>query len=284
VGVTAGPQRRATILTVLNLKGGVGKTHTGWLLASVGQERGRRILLIDTDTQANLTSSFLPPDQTVPGVEQLFHSGEDADIGRIIRPTAFAGIDIIPSSPALARFDLSEQLAWERADLHLSLVDPLGQLRAEYDYIVIDCPPRLSLVSFAALCASDGVIVPLEAADWGALGIRQVTDAVDYVQRHFNGGLTLLGYVVSRFKQSRTYQQSYLAQLRRHFGPLAFDTVLPDLAKFEQSVTDRVPITRHSPRSAAAGVARAFFDEVERRVQGLARSRRRIRNAAIVAA
>ncbi len=112
-------------------------------------------------------------------------------------------------------------------------------------------PPRLSLVSFAALCASDAVIIPMEAADWGAQGIMQVTAAIVYAQRHYHPRLELLGYLVSRFKRARAYQQSYLRQLRQHFGEQAFDTVIPDLAQFEKSVPDRVPITLHARRSDA---------------------------------
>ena len=188
---------------------------------------------------------------------------------------------MIASGSALAPLDLSDQRAWEKADLHLSLVDFVAQLRGEYDYIIFDCPPRLSLVSFAALCASDGVIIPMEAADWGAQGIMQVTAAIDYVQKHFNDRLALLGYLVSRFKRARAYQQSYLKQLREHFGPKAFDTVLPDLAAFEKSVTDRIPITLHARRSLAAGIARQFFDEVERRAKVVASFRRRRCNESV---
>jgi len=128
-------------------------------------------------------------------------------------------------------------------------------------------------VSFAALCASDAVIIPMEAADWGAQGIMQVTAAIVYAQRHYHPRLELLGYLVSRFKRARAYQQSYLRQLRQHFGEKAFDTVIPDLAQFEKSVTDRIPITLHARRSEEAAIARAFFDEVERRLEGHRRSR-----------
>jgi len=145
----------------------------------------------------------------------------------------------------------------------------VAELRGHYDFLIFDCPPRLSLVSFAALCASDGVIIPMEAADWGAQGIMQVTAAIEHVQERFNERLTLLGYLVSRFKRARQYQLSYLKQLRSHFGPLAFDTVIPDLAQFEKSVTDRIPITLHSPRSREAAIARAFFTEVEARSEGI---------------
>lgn len=195
----------------------------------------------------------------------------------------------MPATASLARYDLSDQRQWERADLHLSLLDPVAQLRETYDYIVFDCPPRLSLVSFAALCASDYVIIPMEAADWGAQGIMQVTAAIRYVQQHANPRLRLLGYLVSRFKRARSYQETYLKQLRQHFGDLAFDTVIPDLARFEKSVTDRIPITIHSPSSGEAGIARQFFDEVDARIQGhrdssSGGSGSRVRRAAVTAA
>lgn len=256
------------VVTILNLKGGVGKTHTSWLLASVSQEDGRRILLIDTDTQGNLTGSFLKTSDTQPGVETLFQPGCNPDIRALVRHTEHSHIDVIPASAALAPFDLSSQLEWEAADLQLALANVLGSLRGEYDLIVIDCPPRLSLVSFAALCASDGVLIPLEAADWGAQGITKVAAAVEYVQRRHNPRLTLLGYLISRYKGRRAYQRSYAEELRRHFGEKAFDTMIPDLAQFEKSVTDRIPITLHAPRSRAAGIARDFFAEVTRRLQG----------------
>lgn len=262
-----------SVITVLNLKGGVGKTHTAWLLASVCQERSKRVLLVDTDTQGNLTGSFFPESDANPGVEALFQPGTEVDPTALVRHTVFSHIDLIPASPSLAKFDVSNQQEWEKAELHLALVDAVSQLRPQYDYIVIDCPPRLSLVSFAALCAADFSITPMEAADWGAQGIVQVTEAIRYVQQHYNRDLHLLGYLVSRFKRARAYQQSYLQQLRKHFGDQAFDTVIPDRAQFEQSVTDRIPITLHARASDAARVARAFFDEVEARIERHRRGR-----------
>jgi len=264
--VLQSPHHQANVITVLNLKGGVGKTHTVWMLASVCQERGKRALLIDTDTQGNLSTSFLGDDSPVPGIERLLHPGADGNLASLIRRTKFSHIDFVPSSPVVAPFDSSNQADWEKSDLQFSFLHPVTSVRSQYDYILFDCPPRLSLVSFAALCASDGIICPMEAGDWGALGILQVTEAVQYVQRHYNSQLRLLGYLVSRFKQRRTLQNAYLRQLRAHFGPLAFDSVVPDLAGFEKSVTSRIPITVHEPRSRPATIARGLFDEVESRL------------------
>jgi chromosome partitioning protein len=132
-------------------------------------------------------------------------------------------------------------------------------------------------------------MIPLEAADWGAQGIVQVTAAVDHVRDRFNPGLTLLGYLVSRFKRVRAYQRSYVKKLREHFGTLAFDTVIPDLAGYEKSVTHSVPITLHAPRSHEADVARTLFDEVERRIglhrrSGAGQGRQHVQREAAVSA
>src|SRR5947209_20351717 len=98
----------SNVITVLNLKGGVGKTHKTWLLASVCEERGKRVLLIDTDAQGNLSNSFVRDGSREPGVEQLLDPSLDAEVHSLIRRTAFPAIDILPASPAIARFDLSD--------------------------------------------------------------------------------------------------------------------------------------------------------------------------------
>ena len=281
--------RRTTAITVINLKGGVGKTHTTWLLAGVCQERGKRVLVIDTDTQGNITKSLLTSGGSpLPGVEALFDPRADTDPLSLIRRTRFAHIDLLPSSAVLAAYDLSDQRLWEKSDLHFSLAEGLRPMLDSYDYVLFDCPPRLSLVSFAALCASDYVIIPLEAADWGAQGIVQVTAAVEHVRQRYNPDLHLLGYLVSRFKRARHYQRSYLVKLREHFGKLAFDTLIPDLAGYEKSVTHGIPITLYAPASFEAGIARRFFAEVERRIHRSRRSgppgsRQHVQREAIVA-
>ena len=262
----AAKQHRAEIITILNLKGGVGKTHATWLLAGVCQERGMKCLCIDLDTQGNLTRNLIDNAAPTPGVEMLFHPGSDSDIAGLIRHSPFEHVDVVPASYAVAPFDLSDQRAWESTDQQRTLNDALEPVRDRYDFIFCDCPPRLSLVSFASLAASDFCLIPLEAADWGAQGVTQVTEAVNYVQQRENPRLRLLGYLISRFKTARTYQHSYRSQLRQHFGPLAFDTVVADLAGFEKSVTHAQPVNLREPSSREASIARQLFDEVCQRI------------------
>ena len=256
----------AKVISILNLKGGVGKTHTTWLLAGVCSECRQRCLCVDLDTQGNLTRNLLGNQSPTPGIEDVFHPGNDADLQSLIRKSPVKFVDLVPASAALSPFDLANQPDWEAGDLQRSLVDALAPVRNDYEYILLDCPPRLSLVSFAALVASDHVMIPLEAADWGAQGVTQVTEAVHYVRKRENRQLHLLGYLISRFKTARSYQHSYFASLREHFGDLAFDTVVPDLAGFEKSVTHCLPVTLRQPASREADIARRLFDEVRQRI------------------
>ena len=124
----------------------------------------------------------------------------------------------------------------------------------------------MSLPSYAALCASDFIVIPLEAADWGARGTSTVRALLQSVRKFHNPRLKLLGYVVSKFKRARTFQLTYLAQIRSIYGDEVFETVIPDLAQFERSVDEGIPITLHSPHSHGADIARRLFDEFESRI------------------
>lgn len=230
--------------------------------------RGKRILLVDLDPQANLTSSFIADDQVHRSVECLFDPTADTDIESLLLETGFPGVELVPSSPQLEPLNIADN--WQAADLHLSLLEALRPISKNYDYILFDCPPSLSLVSYAALCASHYVVVPLEAARWGALGTQHIAGAIELVQQRYNDRLRLMGYLVSRYKARRSYQQTYSSQLFEHFGDEAFETVIPDLAAFEKSVTDRSLISVHSPTSHANSIALRLFDEVEFRAKKLA--------------
>src|SRR5689334_10584848 len=125
--------RLADVITVLNLKGGVGKTHTSWLLASVSQERERRILLVDLDPQGNLSKSFLENVRLRESVAMLFDPSAETDVLSLVRRTTFSHIDIVPATAALASFDVSDQHEWEKTDGHLALLEPVYNLRSHYD-------------------------------------------------------------------------------------------------------------------------------------------------------
>lgn len=272
----------AKAITVINLKGGVGKTHTTWLLAGVCQERGLRCLAVDLDQQGNLTRNLLASASFQSGTEALFQPGADIDTRTVIHPSSFSHVDLIPAGPNLQPLDLTDQREWEKADLHLSLVDLVADVRNHYDFILFDCPTKLSLTGFAALTASDFAIVPLEPADWGAQGVVQVTEAIDYVRAHHNPKLRLLGYVISRYKQRRKYHDIYCRQLRQQFGTNAFDTAVPDWAGYEHAVTHAIFPNIRRPTSPEAQIARQLFAEVQQRIDQATDSGRKGRGAGIL--
>lgn len=257
---------RATAITVINLKGGVGKTHTTWLLAGVCQERGNRCLAIDLDQQGNLTRNLGDP-PFAKDAAALFSPSADCEADEVRYAGKLDRVDIVPAGSSLQPLDSTDQARWEAADLQFALVDFVNEVSSQYDYVLFDCPTKLSLTGFAALTASDYVIVPLEPADWGAQGVAQVTEAIDYVRRRHNPKLKLLGYVISRVKPRRKYHRIYADQLREVYGRAVFDTEIPDLAGYEQAVTHAVPVNLRRSASREAAVARQFFDEVERRIK-----------------
>jgi chromosome partitioning protein len=247
----------------------VGKTHLCWLILGVCQERGKKCLVLDLDKQGNISATLLGDGVAGPGTDTFFDPASDPQIRSLIRSSHLSQVDVIPGGFALERFNLTDPSAWERSGLQLSLADPLQEIAADYDYVLLDCPADISLITYAALCASDFLLVPLEAAQWGALGTQHVVKTYEHVRTHCNDRLRLLGYVISRFKRGRRYQQTYLQELRRHVGADAFKTMIPDLSPFEQSVNDRLPIVLHSPSSDAAKIARRFFTELEARAEAL---------------
>ena len=258
----------AIAITSLNLKGGVGKTHLCWLIAGVCEERGKRCLVIDLDKQGNLSTTLLGAGHNPqPGAESFFDASLDANVPQLIRKTELSCIDCIPGSFALEKFNVTSPSLWEGTGQEISLIDPLREIRANYDYVLLDCPADISLITYAALSASDFLMIPLESAHWGALGTPHVLRAFHHARAKRNPRLSLLGFVASRFKRGRSYQKEFLGELRSHYGSDAFETMIPDLAPFEKSVNDRVPIVLHSPSSHAATIARRFFDEVESRIK-----------------
>lgn len=263
------------IITSLNLKGGVGKTHVCWLTIAAAIEKNKRCLVLDLDKQANITTSLraTTAPQRSPGCEQFFDPSCETTASQLVQTTSLPGVDLIAGGFALEEFNLTNPAIWAESDLHLSLVEPMRDLAAFYDYIFIDCPADISLLTYSALCASNFLVVPLEAAEWGALGPQHVVKTFEHVKQHYNAELSLLGFVVSRFKKARKHQKEYLSQLRRYYGDDAFETVIPDSAKFEQSVNERIPITFHSPSSHASSIARQLFAELEERCERLECSR-----------
>jgi chromosome partitioning protein len=259
------------VLTLLNQKGGVGKTSTCHHLAGTLAQLGRRVLLVDNDPQASLSQGLwgpavaraLDPAETLAAV----YSG-DVFPEQVVRPSGVAGVDLLAGSRAVNDWNLPRPYE-APYEAQTCLRSFLENLRGAYDLVLIDCPPNLCLCSWAALVASDALIVPLQAEDYGAQGIMDVQDSVSLVTAGPNPGLHLLGYLITMFNARKTVHRMYEQRLRELYGPDVFTAVIPHAADYPEAIAYRKPVALYKPRGAAAKAVRALADEAADRLSRL---------------
>ncbi len=257
-------------VAMLNRKGGCGKTSTCHHLAGAFAKDGKRVLLVDMDPQASLTQGLfgpqateaLPPRATVAG---LFDDAFDPDPDELIRPTQFERISIVPGSNELDDYNVPRPQ--ETGELQLTLRRFLKEARDTFDIALIDCPPNLSLCSWAALLAADSVVVPVQAEDYGAQGIVYIQRAFDLALAQHNPRLRLAGYLVTMFNKSLGIHAAYDHQLRTLYGDQVFKATVPLAKDFKEAVAARQPVASYKPRSAAAKAVKAVADELLERVE-----------------
>jgi chromosome partitioning protein len=251
------------IIAFVNRKGGVGKSscvhHLGGALAG----RGHRVLLVDADPQASLTQGLLGPEtaRALPAHETIAAIyGDGAEPAGLVRPLPFAGLSLLPGGEALDTHNLPDP--WTRGDDQYLLSEALAELRPDFDLILIDCPPHIYLSAWSALVAADGVVVPLQAEDYGAQGIASLQGSIDHVRATANPALRLLGYLVTMFNKSLAVHTGYERDLRAIYGPDVFAATIPLAKDFKEAVMLRQPASSYKPRSAAAKAIQTLADEL----------------------
>jgi chromosome partitioning protein len=254
---------------MLNQKGGVGKTSCAHHLAGTLAQMGRRVLLVDNDPQSSLTQGLWGPvvaRQTDPAATiAAIYAGDFPYPDQIIHPTAIPGIELIPGSRRSTSHNVPDpHLADPEAQTCLRTF--LDEVRARYDLVMIDCPPNLHLCSWAALVASDHLIVPLQPEDYGAQGIIDVTESVARVLAGPNPGLNLLGYLITMINSRKTIHRLYEEMLRERYGAEVFSTMIPEAVDFVEAIAQRKPVAQFKPKGTAAKAIRALAVELEARL------------------
>jgi chromosome partitioning protein len=254
-----------TTITLLNQKGGVAKTSSCFHLSATMARLGQRVLLIDNDPQASLTQGFFGPDgmRAIPpgvSVAAAYDPESDPDPETLIRPTGVEGVSIVPGSVALSDWNLPPKMDWGAAPFGLSTL--IREVGGDFDLVLIDCPPNLHLCSCAALIASDRIVVPLQAEDFGSQGLAPVLECVDSVRSGPNPRLLLAGLLLSMFDRRLSVHATYEAMLREMYGADVFTATVPRMKDFVEAVACRRPIAVHKPRSAAAKAVAAVAEEL----------------------
>jgi chromosome partitioning protein len=256
------------VVSLINMKGGVGKTTTAHNLAGALVLAGRRVLLVDNDPQSSLSQGLLGPaaaEALDPGDTIAAVYDGTATPEAIIRPSGIAGIDLIPGSIHTDRHNrpTPEESPWPD---QIALRDFLGEIEGRYDIALIDCPPNLHLCSWAALAASGWALIPVQPEDYGAQGLGPVRRSIAKVRAAVNPDLRLLGYLVTMVQPRRAIHQLYEDTLRSDYGTDVLAARLPAAADFPEAIAHRKPVTHYKPRSAASKAIKAVADEVLTRV------------------
>lgn len=246
-------------IAVANQKGGVGKTTTAINLGAALAEMGRRVLVVDLDPQANATTGIgLDPRTLHASVYDVLLDGKS--IIDCVRPTEIKGLMVVPSHLDLAGAEIELQSAFNR---ERRLANALAQVRGQFDYLFVDCPPALGLLAVNALTAVDEVLVPIQCEYYALEGLAQLTMHVDQIRRHLNPDLTLSRLLLVMYDSRTNLSRQVSEEVRELYKDRVLRTVIPRSIKLAEAPSRGRPITAYSPRSRAALTYRILAKEFD---------------------
>lgn len=260
---------RPLVITAANRKGGAGKTSLCLHLSGASSSRGQPTLVVDLDPQGSATQAFggsLFYEQLSDreAVTALFDDAFSGDPRALIRPTRFPNLFYVPASDGLGRFNYPDPRG------HGGLQDAVRQFLAEvggqFPVVLIDTPPNLQMLSWAAMVAADYVLTPLVPEDFSAQGLLWVRRFLESVRASRNGTLGWLGLVLQMVQPRLGVHAAYQEVLRQTYGDLLFQTVIPLAAPVKEAVAHRAPVTLFKPRVACAKLYQRLWDEVVSKV------------------
>ena len=247
------------IIAIANQKGGVGKTTTSVnLSASLALSR-KKVLLIDADPQGNATSGVGGSKETVKSTYDLIMNQEA--VKNTVQKTSVENLDLCASNIDLAgaEVELVSQISRET-----KLKEALEQARGEYDYIIIDCPPSLGLVTLNALTAADSVLVPIQCEYYALEGLGQLMSTIDLVQKHLNHKLDIEGVVLTMYDARTNLSKQVIDEVKKYFKNKVYKTLIPRNVKLSEAPSYGVPIALYDKRSEGARAYMALASEVIR--------------------
>ena len=235
----------AKTIAIVNQKGGVGKTTTCVNLAAALKNLGLRVLVCDFDPQANSTSGFGVDKTSSPNIYDVLLNG--ADPAKAVAATVYG--DVLPSSKALAGASI-EMIGLERREYQLR--ESLDQLKARYDYILIDCPPSLELLTLNALCAADTVLVPVQCEYYALEGLSDLLSTIRIVKRSLNPEIALEGVVLTMYDGRTNLSLQVAEEVKRHFPGQVYATVIPRNVRLSEAPSHGKPVCAYDALSRGA--------------------------------
>lgn len=248
-------------LVIANQKGGVGKTTTSLNLAAALAKLGKRILLVDLDPQGNATTGAGLDKRTLSrSVYQVMVGLTSCD--QAIVPARQGGFDVLPANRDLAGAEV-ELIDMEHRERRLT--QALSSVASRYDYMLIDCPPSLSMLTLNALCAAQGVVIPMQCEYYALEGLSDLVATIKKVNANFNPRLEQIGLLRVMFDPRMTLSQQVSAQLEQHFGDKVYATVIPRNVRLAEAPSYGMPGVIFDPASRGAKAYMAFGAEMLQR-------------------
>jgi len=251
------------IIAIANQKGGVGKTTTAINLAAALASKGLKTLLVDLDPQSNSSMSFLDIHSLTASIYDAL-TEDGTHLHDIVKPAdRIANLFLAPSTIALAKIEA--KLIGE-LDSHYRLKDELQRIQDEYDYVVIDTPPTLGIITVNALVAATHVLIPIQASYFALEGTDDLLETIDKIKIRANPQLQILGALITMYDKRTLLAKDIYEQIQRVFGVKVFETVITKSVRLEESPAYRESIFTFAPRSSGAYEYYRLSEEVLARV------------------
>lgn len=253
----------ARTICIANQKGGVGKTTTAVNLAAYLADLGRKVLLIDMDPQGNASSGLGIKRLDIQNSNSYHFLIGDMELKEVVHPTANKNLFVCPANPDLVGAEIELVDLPER---EYRMRQSIDTVRADYDYILIDCPPSLGLLTLNSLTAADSFIVPLQCEYYALEGLSQLLNTAGLIKKSFNPNLRIEGIVLTMFDKRNNLSHQVVTDIRAHFSDKVFSPVIPRNVRLSEAPSHGQSILEYDPRSVGAQQYRLLAIELDNKI------------------